>query len=333
MLQPSDFPASMKADLETSFLEGREAFTERDYQAMIEVVPTTSDSKMQVFYGNLPRLQRLRAERQPRKFNEYKQVHTLDEWELTTTVNRKVLDDDKSGGALRARLTNFGNTVERSLKQETEEFIRDGVSITSFDKTSFFAPSHVYMTSSGATLGPVQANVNWGGSQLDSTTLQIREQGFAELRGDDSEILGMKLTHVAVKRGSPNDKAAKELSNSQFTVEANTMKDNVFKGSFDIIRFDYGLGASEWMALDLSRGDMKPINILSHSVAPGWSNLEYTQLLEDSHDGFWRNEFAFGVYGRFDWNPGDWRTAYLHGSSTYSVSGDLERARVLKPNA
>lgn len=337
MLTRDNFPQSVKTDLKIAYQEGRDAFTGREYREMVNVVPTTSSAKVQVFYGNKGKLQRFRGERQPKAFNEYKQTMTLDRWELTTTVKREVIDDDQSGGILRRKVSEFGNAVERSLKEETERFLRDGVSVMSFDGTPFFGAVHVYTDSQGTTRGTVWGNVNWGGSQLDATTLQLAEQHFADLKGDNDEILGMQLTHVVVKRGSANHKAAKELSNSQFTVEASTargsMTENVFRGAFSIIPVDYGFGASEWAALDLSQSDMKPINVLSHTVSAGFDNLEYTQLLEDSDTGFWRDELAFGVYGRFDWNPGDPRTAYLNGSSTYSVSTDLERQRVLAANA
>ncbi len=334
MLTRDNFPQSLKTDLKLAYQEGRDAFSAQEYRQLIEIVPTTSSAKTEVFYGNKGKLQRFRAERQPGIFNEYKQTLTLDDWELTTTVKRQVLDDDQSGGFLRRKVQDFGNAVERSRKEETERFLRDGVSIICFDKTPFFNQTHVYTTSSGATLGTVWSNWNFGVSQLDPTTLQLTEFHFANLKGDNDEILGMQLTHVAVKRGSLNHKSAKELSNSQYTVEANTFKGNIFQGSFSIIPLDYGFGASEWMGLDLSQSDMKPVKVLSHTVSPGFDSLEYTQLLEDSDTGFWRNEFAFGVFGRFDFNPGDPRTAYLYGSSAYSVTGiDNERQRVVKANA
>ena len=337
MLTHDNFPQSLKTDLKIAYTEGREAFSSAEYREMIQVVPTTSSAKTEVFYGNKPKLQRFRGERQPKVFNEYKQTLTLDDWELTTTVKRQVLDDDQSGGFLRRKVTDFGNATERSLKEETERFLRDGVSVLGFDKTPFFNQAHVYTDSSGVTRGTAWSNWNYGVSQLDATTLQKTEEHFATLKGDDDEVLGMKLTHLVVKRGSNNHKTAKELSNSQYTVEVSTVKGagtyNTFAGSFSIIPVDYGFGASEWAALDLSQSDMKPIKVLSHTISPGFDSLEYTQLLEDSDTGFWRNEFAFGVFGRFDWNPGDPRTAYLYGSSAYSVTVDNERQRILKPNA
>lgn len=333
MLTRDNFPQSLKTDLKIAYQEGRDAFTGAEYRELIQVVPTTSSAKVEVFYGNKGKLQRFRGERQPKVFNEYKQTLTLDKWELTTTAKREVLDDDQSGGLLRRKVQDFGNAVERSLKEETERFLRDGVSVLCFDGTPFFNQAHVYTDSSGVTRGTAWSNWNFGPSQLDATTLQLSEAHFADLKGDDDEILGMRLTHVAVKRGSLNHKAARELSNSQFTVEANTFKDNIFAGSFGIIPLDYGFASNEWVALDLSQSDMKPIKVLSHSVSAGFDNLEYTQLLEDSDTGFWRDEFAFGVYGRFDWNPGDPRTAYLYGVSGYAVTGtDLERQKVLKAN-
>lgn len=334
MLTKDNFPQALRADLDVAYSEGLDSFNDTDYLQLVQVEPTTSSAKIKVFYGNKPRMNRFRGERQPKKFNEYKATMTLDTWESTTTVDRTVLDDDQSGGLLRRKIVEFGEVVQREKKQGTEEFLRNGVSQISFDKTPFFNPAHVYTATDGSTYGPVWGNVNWGGSQLDPTTLQLDEAFFASLPGDDSEVLGMRLTHVGVRRGSANDKSAKELNNSTYTVEQNTFKDNVYRGSFNIIRFDYGFGASEWASFDLSSPEMKPVVVLSHTISPGWDSMEFTQMLQDSDTGFWRNEFAFGVMGRFDWNPGDPRTAYLHGSSAYSPTvADLERQRVLAANA
>lgn len=334
MLTKDNFPQSLKVDLQTAYQEGRDEFSSREYRELIEVVPTTSSAKVEVFFGNRGRLQRFRGERQPKEFFEYKNTLTLDDWELTRTVKRQVLDDDQSGSMLRRKVQEFGNQVERSLKQETEEFLRDGVSQLAFNGQPLFGPSHIYRDSNGVNHGTAWSNVNWGGSQLDATTLQLDSRYFAELKGDDGAVLGMQLTHVGVKRGSNNHKSAMELSNSQYTVETTSFKENIFKGAFTILPMDYGMGASEWYSFDLSQSDMKPIKVLSHIVSPGFDNLEYTQLLEDSDTGFWRNEFAFGVFGRFDWNVGDPRTAYLHGSSSYSVTAsDLERQKPKQLNA
>lgn len=335
MLTQSEFPKSVAKDLEIAFKEGREIGSDRAYRALIKVVPTTSTVKEEVFYGDKGLLRRFRGERQPQKFNEYKQNMTLDDWEYTISVKRQILDDDQSGGVLRSKVKNFGQVVESSLDKETWEFLHNGTSIAGFDGRNLYDFFHRYVTSKGEALGVTQSNMHLGGSQLDATTLQLENQHYAELQSDQGKPLGMKLTHIAVKRGSVNAKNARELSNSQYTVETakQTFTENVFKGSFSLIEFDYGFGASEWISFDLSSADVKPINVLSHAVSPGFDNLEYTQQLEDSSTGFWRNELAFGVFGRFDWNPGDWRTTRLHGSSAYTFTpSDFDAVRTLYPN-
>jgi len=329
----SDFPEVLQVDLKVAFDEGREAATDGAYRTMIEVVPTTSSAKDEVFYGDRGNLRRFRGERQPQTFFEYSQTLHLDDWEMTHTVKRHVIDDDQSGGILRNKITNFGNAAEVSVQRETWEFLRDGVSVEGFDTASLFDVNHVYTDTTGATHGSVQGNINYGGSQVDATTVQIAEQHFAELTNDRSKVIGMRLTDIVVKRGSVNHKSARELANSQFTVEASTVKgtmtQNVFNGAFNIMATDYGFGASEWVAMDLSDASMKPIKVLSSTTSPGFDNMEFTVLLEESDAGFWRNEYAYGIFGRFGWNPGDWRSAFMHGSSTYSGFGTDNERQVL----
>lgn len=334
----SNFPMSLKADLRVTYEEGRRAASNADWRNLTTIEPTTSNSKIVVFYGDKNRLRRFRGERQPQKFNEYKQVITLDDWEYTETVKRQVLDDDQSGGQLKRKVGNFAKAVDTSLQIEAEEYLRKGTSQTCFDTNQYFGRNHVYTDTSGATRGTLWTNFEVGGSQLDATTVQLEQQHFANLKGDTDKKLGMRLTHVGVANGSINHKTAMELANSQYTIEVSTSKGanttNVFQGAFGIIPFDYGLGDSEWYGFDLS-GPEKPMMVLNHSVSPGIDNMDYTQLLENSDTGFWRNEFAFGVFGRFDFNPGDPRTARLHGTTTWTseFAEDLERNRVLEPNS
>lgn len=339
MMDKEQFPVGLKADLAVAFSEGRQAANDQEWRQLIDVVPTTSSAKTEVFYGDKGELRRWRGERQPSAFSEYKQVITLDDWEMTETIKRQVLDDDQTGGLLRRMIGNFGLAVETSLKKKTEEHLRRGVSYKCFDTNMFFSDNHVYTDSSGATRGTVQSNMDLGGSQLDTSTISADERAFASLLSDKDHVLGMRLTHVGVKRGSANHRVAREIANSQYTIEVSTVKgamtNNIFQGAFGIIPMDYGIGDTEWYTFDLSDPAYKPVKVLSHSVSPGFNNLEYTQLLTDSDTGFWRNEFAFGVFGRFDWNPGDWRTARFHGITTWTDPDDtdFERRRVLQPNA
>ena len=339
MLTKDNFPASVRADLNVAYEEGRQSISNNEYRQLLDVVPTTSTAKSEVFYGDKKELRRWRGERQPQKFNEYKQNINLDDWEMTETVKRQVLSDDQSGGQLKKKVGDFGAAVSSTLQKKTEEHLRRGTSYKCFDTNQFFGRNHVYTDSNGSTHGTLWTNLETGGSQLDATTLQLETAHFAKLLSDTKKVLGMRLTHVGVRRGSENAKTARELSNSQFTVQSSTAKGsnttNVFKGAFDIIEMDYGIGDSEWYGFDLSDPAMKPVKVLSHSVDPGFDNLEFTQLLEDSENGFWRNELAFGIFGRFDWNPGDPRSARLHGTTTWTDpdNTDFERRRVLQPNA
>jgi len=339
MLTKDNFPASLRVDLEVAYKEGREEVGSGvNYRNIIKIVPTTSNAKQEVFYGDKGRLRRFRAERQPKAFYEYKQAMTLDDWEYTTSIKRTVLDDDQSGGVLRNKVKNFGRVIESSLEAETFEFLHNGTSINGFDGKPLFSMFHTYIDSNGVDHGVTQSNLQLGGSQLDATTLQLEQSHYGELSSDQGKPYGSRLTDIFVKRGSANAKNARELSNSQFTVEASTAKGtmttNVFNGAFTLNEFDYGFGASEWFSADLSDPETKPVNVLSHTVSPGFDNLEYSQQLEDSYTGFMRNEFMFGVFGRFDWNPGDWRCINLHGSSSYVFTPtDSGSQRVLYPNA
>jgi len=263
----------------------------------------------------------------------------LDEWEKTHTVRRTVLSDDQSGGFLRRKATNFGSEIEADLDRLTWEHLRNGVSYKSWDRASFFSFEHAYVDSTGNTVSDFTfANMNLAGLGVSTNTIQDAQLHYARIKSDQGNVLGKKLTHVVTKRGTDNALAAREIANSTFTVSPNTQKGsgsiNVFEGMFTPVEIDYGLGDSEWFALSIDDGNMLPITMLSHSVDPGFGNMQFTILDETSDNGFWRNELAYGLYGRFGWNPGDHRSAFLYGHSSYTFTADdLENQEIGDPNA
>lgn len=338
-LSKSNLPETMAVDLNIAFSRGFETAGKDTWKPTVEVVPARGTAKIETFYGDKGRLRRFRGERQPQGFREYKNVLTLDTWEQTETISKDDLadiPDEARAGALRTKIGDFTNSVSSSLEAEYWEFLHNGTSITEAFGKNLFDFFHTYKDSTGKITGPTQSNMHLGGSQLDATTLQLDQQAFAELQTDTGKPWGGMLTHVAVKRGSINAKNARELSNSQFTVEASTVKgqmtENVFQGAFNIIEFDYGFGASEWLSMDLSSGQYKPVKVLSH-VDNGINNPEFTVQTEGSHDDFWRRDWAYGVAMRFDLNPGYWQSVRLHGSSSYTFTpADSESQRVKYPN-
>lgn len=340
-LTKTRFPQTYRVDMDVLFSKGMDTSGDAEWRGIIEVIPTTSNSKNEVFYGDKGRVHRFRGERKPSIFREYKLNMNLDSWEMTETIPRDDMDDippEAVPGALKTKIGNFTNAVTSSLEAEAWEYLHNGTSQTGFDQNNLFSFNHTYTDSSGDTVsGITQGNMHLGGSQVAPSTIQILEEHFATLKTDTEKPWKGRLTDVVVTRGSRNAKAAKELNNSMFTVEiatalgANT--DNVFKGSFNIIEVDYGIGASEWYGLDLSDPSKKPLKVLSH-VGNGIDQPEFGSQVDGSHDDFWRRDWAYGIFMRFDFNPGYWQTAYLHGSSSYVFEiTDSERQRIVQPNS
>lgn len=338
-----NFPSSIRVDLEIAYSEGMKAVPDTSYTKLIEIVPSTSNSKIEVFYGDQPRMRRWRGERQAQTFNEYKMNINSDQWELTKSFKRKDFANDQSGGRLMQKAKEFGTEFELSKQQEFFEFLRNGASIMGFDKANLYDFNHRYVTSSGATISAVaaQSNMNLGGSALDAATLQLERAAYAQYVTDKNQKWGLQLTDILVYQGSANHKAAMELNNSSFTVEANTVKgtmtENVFKGSFNIMTTVYGLGTTDWISFALNFPQFKPVKVLSETVNPGFDNPRFTTLgLEpsnESSESFYRGEVAMGIEANFDYNPGYWFTTILHGSSSYSFTPlNNESQRVLYPN-
>lgn len=321
-------PKAVRIDLETSFDEGREVGSDGQYRKLLRMETTNGEGQEVVFYGDKGRLRRFKDERQPQNINEYSYLARVKTWEMTHAIRRETVEDDRSGVLLQ-KAQNFGTAVEESLDAYTIEFLRLGSSTIGFDKAPLFSESHRYVTSSGATVDSVdaQSNMNLAGLALGATSVQDLREHFANIKSDKDKPMNMRLTDILVKEGSDNQKAALELANSQYTVETSSARggftENIYRGSFNVMTTVYSIGASEWFGFDLSDPEMRPIVMLEHASA-GVNNLEFTAQLEDSHDGFWRNSYAFGVRTRVGWNPGDWRSAYLYGSSNWSPSETLD---------
>lgn len=340
-LGQADFPISLGVDLEIKFSEGMKSIANQDWRRMLDIVPSDSNGKVEVFYGSNPRMRRWKAERQGQRFAEYKLSLTAERFELTMEYDRTEVNRDQSGGVLLGKMDNFTGSVDVDLTQEFMEFLHNGSSIKGFDRANLFDSSHVYVDARGVTntLVAAQGNMNLGGSQLDATTLQADQFIFAQIKDDQNRSLGMRLTDILVIQGSANAVKARELNNSQFTVEASTVKgtmtENVFKGSFNIIETVYGFGASEWVSLALNNPEMRPVKVLSETRNPGFDSPRFSTVGIDSESdtSFWRGKVAFGIEMNYGYNPGYWQTAFLHGSSAYVFTpADLENQRELYPN-
>ena len=337
MMDKSYFPASIRIDLAIKFNEGFRAVTDGKWLQLVEVVPSSANAKEEVFYGQKPMLRRWRGERQPQKFNEYKMKLGSDQWELTYRWKRKDLNNDQ-GKRLLALTTDFGNEVALTRQVKFWQFLRNGSSAKGFDSGYLYDFGHVYTDTAGVTYGSVQSNMHLGGSQLDATTLQLERQHYAELETDKTGIKwGLRLTDIAVYDGSLNHKAAMELNNSQFTVEASTvrgqMTQNVFQGSFNILPTVYGIGASEWISFSTTLPQFKTVKVLSETVNPGFDNPKFTSIGfnggDETDSSFDRGEVAIGAEMNFDYNTGYWFTTRLHGSSSYTFTEpDLDSQKV-----
>lgn len=338
----ADFPSTITVDLDIKFSEGMKSAQTAEWRPLIEVVPTTANAKKEIFYGSIPRLRRWKDERQGGKFAEYLLNMNTDRWEKTVEYDRAELNQDQSGGVLLNKVTSFTTQVQADLTQEFWEFLHNGSSIKGFDGANFYSANHSYVNSSGASTNPSQAqqsNIHLGGSQFNATTLQLEQFHYAQIKDDTNRPMGLKLTDVAVLRGSENAKTARELINSTFTVEASTVKgqmtQNVFQGQFNLIEFDYGFGASEWVTFANNIPEMKPVKVLSQTRNPGFDTPRFSTvgIEQESDTSFWRGKVGMGIEMHFDFNPGYFQTTRLHGSSGYVFTpADLESQRSRFPN-
>jgi len=329
-----------RVDLAVAFREGRSVVPDTSYKMLLMSENSNSNAKEVVFYGSKGRLRRFRGERQSQSFEEYKYFARLDDWEMTHDFSRNLIADDQSGGLLERKIRSFGTDIENSLEEETLVYLRQGVSKLGFDKANLFDFSHAYVNSSGVTVTDfTQSNMDLSNIGITTNSIEAAQFHFANLKDDKGKQFKGKMTHAMVRRGSQNAFRAKEIVNSTFAPSP-TVNDNTINvlADFSVIEVDYGIGVSEWIALDLSSSENLPILALEHASAPGMNNMEFTALTDpgDTEQTYRTNNYSVGVYGRFDWNVGDWRSAYLFGSSSTVVptaGPDFESQQYGDPNA
>lgn len=314
--------SALKGDIESAYMTSREKAVNPAFRQFFTVVGTNSDSKQIKFFGRRGKLRRMQGERQGNDRGPvYKMFASLDDWELTKVYSQNDLDDDPTGQFMLTDASGFANQVEKDLSSETMYALRQGTSRLSFDRVPFYSFSHAYVDEKGVTRGgTTYSNLNLAALGVSTSTVQVAGEYFANIKDDQGQPDPGKMTHAVARRGSTNAIALREIAKSVTTVESSKGQGtiNAWQGSFEVIEVDEGLGMDEWAAFDLSDDTNKPLIVLSHRKSPGIDNLEFSILGDGSDEKFWRRKVGMGVFGRFDWNPGDWRTAYLFGSSAYT---------------
>ena len=300
MLAKSEMPVSLEKGVRLEFQKARDAFKPMtSWRNVSTVISSNASTEKMVMYGETAPLSEFKSERKPSKFAEYSYVITNKKYEKTITIDRDLIEDDQAG-QIKMKATQMGMGYERDLDSLILGHLASGRSTLCYDGQYFFDTDHSELESG------TQSN-KLGVSLLDETTVQLAMQQFAGFKNDRGQNYGGRLTHVVVRRGSANAKKARELSNSLYTVESNKGMDNYFKGLFNVIEVDFGLTFNDWMAIDASSGIL-PVVITDRT---GIENPEIVAMEADSQNGFYRDEWAYGLRVRFGLGYADWRTAIL----------------------
>lgn len=293
-------PASIEKGIRNEFEKARQSYQPMtSWRKITTVVDSKASQEKMVLFGEPGGLRKFNDERQASKFSEYSYVIKNEKYEDTLSIDRDLIEDDQTGMILQ-KARQFGTRYERDLDRTVLNHLGLGRSILCYDGQYFFDTDH------SEKLSGTQSN-KLGVSLLDDTTLQVAMQQFAGFKLDNGVEYGGRLTHVVVRRGSANAKKAHELANSTFTVEANKGMDNYFRGMFQIVEVDYGITYNDWIAVDASSGIM-PVVLTDRT---GVENPEFVALEKDSSNGFWRDEWTYGLRVRFGLGFADWRTAIL----------------------
>lgn len=295
-------PVSLEKGLRLEFNTARQNFVpQTSWRQVSSILPSSSATEKMHMIGNAPTLKLFGDERKPEKVSEYNYVISNKKYEMTMTIDRDLIEDDQTGQII-AKARNMGTQYERELDYTVLTHLRYGTSNVCYDGQYFFDTDH----SEG--LSGTQANLYYGQSYIaGASSLQYAERLLSEFKDDKGRVTGGRLTHVFTKRGSHEARIFAELANSQYSIETSLGKDNFFKGRFKNVELDYGLTYGEWIAVDGSKG-LLPVAVTNRV---GLENPEFMALENDSSNGFWRDEFAYGLRVRFGLGYYDWRTAVL----------------------
>lgn len=288
----ADIPSALLTTMRTEFLKALDENPgPQEWRDFTMEVPSTTDTETYAWLGNLPTLREFLGERVVHDMSESKKTLKNKTWEMTIGVKRSAWEDDKVG-MIRMKVDQMAEAYMEWLNEQAFRCLGMGALTDAtnpygeaFDDAAFFADAH--------TLGVSTIdNLDIGGGKLAIATLQAAIGAMRAWKGDGGRWLNVNPTTLIVPpvlewiardllTPAPGATAGQSMWGRLKLIVSPYMSDDTVLGD--------GSGNNYcWWLTDSSK-QAKPI------IYQKRTELEFTQLTQESDIGFMRDEWLFGV--------------------------------------
>ncbi len=301
-LTRSDIPDLLLPGLRTEFdLAYRNLIQDGVAEQLATIINTTIPVQRYGWLAANPVMREFIDERRPQGIGQNSWSIADKTFEATLAVDRKAMEDDQLD-LIRLRVRDMAERVAVHRHQLVVEALVAGEASTSYDGAAFFG-TH--------SMGVGGSAENTGLDALSSSTLATSMSTMMGFTDDQGIPLGIIPDTLLV--GPSNWWTALELVESVTAVhksDANsTNHKNVFRGKLKVVLSPFlrGASAANWFLLDTTRA-MRAIILQQRSDVP----IEFTALEggSSSEAAFMRDQYLYGVRGRYNVGYGLWQTAF-----------------------
>ncbi len=303
-LTQSDIPELMLAGLKTEFdLAYRTTVDNSPVEQIATLINTTLPTQKYAWLGFSPPMREFIDERRPSGIGSQSTEIEDKVFEATLAVSRRAMEDDQLD-LIRLRIREMASRVAIHRHQMVVEALANGDTETIYDGNAFFGVRTV--------AGESVTNVT--DSALDGDSIKTAVSAMMSVRDETGTPMGVTPDTLLV--GPELMWSAMELVQSPVVVKdsAATNYLNVFQGKLKVLvsPFLTGDDAAKWFVMD-TRRPVRPIILQQRSDVP----VEFTALEagSGSEAAFMRDQYLYGVRGRYNVGYGLWQLAYAGGFS------------------
>ena len=307
MIVRGDISALLLAGLKTQFFN---TFTEgeSEYEKICTIIPSDKDTEHYAWLGSLPSVNEFLDERQIGEFSEYEYAIKNRKWESTVAIDRTALEDDQYG-QISLRMKSLATEARQHLDQLTFGLVANGFTADCYDGTPMYG-SHPIGKNSNVS-GQTQSNLmtsGGGASALNQATVQQAMTAMRRTLNDQGRPMGVVPDTLLV--APENEFQAWQIVNSLLHVDpvpianySQNLAANPLRGLLKVVTSPYLPSATAWFLLDTKR----PVRSIFLQMR---REFEFNALENTSEQGFMRDQYLYGIRGRYNVGYGDWRSIY-----------------------
>jgi phage major head subunit gpT-like protein len=262
-------------------------------------VQSNAESENYAWLGDIPGVREWIGGRQFKDISSYSYNVINKLWEVSMSVKRSDLEDDKYG-LIKTKLLSLASEAARHKEELAMTMLKNGLLTTAvancYDGNAFFSDSHTAYDNKAAVV--LSTDNLW--AAVEVMTTQVSDTG---------KPLGVNPDTLVVCPKS--ERTAREILESPMYPDAMTQAApfknsvNTLQGKFKLIVSPYLITTSKkpWFLLDTSK-PVKPI-IFQERVP-----IEFMALEGNSETGFLRDEWLYGTRARYNAGYGLFQLAY-----------------------